>query len=434
MGRTRELKTPDAKRQGAPAAQASARRAVSPPVVLRHATAPRSPQLSGRPDAASLCAPAQSDAAPEPQTTVEASAAEEVDQVEEHVEQQPELTSPAKVEAPPAAEEVCEVEEHVQRPPEITSPLKDEDSKLQQSPEISALDLSNQEEAPEAAEFCEATVNGSPKPVLGLGLGSSSPAPPPRSDAPLPPLPSGPPVMPPIEPVEDEAAIGHDTAEESSDKSSDVAEVADAPVDDSLGATADSAAEPAHQEVPSATAASETGQAPPTVAAVQVTAPASPPPTIHSGSLLAAYLPAGSPGFAASPSVAARNGGGLLAAYEERATLPKMPPPSPATPSVALAHAQAGVADLAQMEAAQFAEAAGAALVRLASQDISSAPSPSCPVASASSPPRPLAPQAIAEEEEEQAAEPPVSPLSLESQSPDHSCGEEDIHEVKLET
>lgn len=173
---------------------------------------------------------------------------------------------------------------------------------------------------------------------------------------------------------------------------------------------------------------------------------ASPPPT-SGGSLLAAYLPAGSPGslpsgspcasFAtgASPSVAARVGGGLLAAYEEQAGLPKMPPPSPATPSAALAFARATAAEMpnagVKLEVAEFARAAGAALGRLAAEDPLSSPTPA----------QPQTPGRVEAEDASCSAD-ALSPLSLESQSPERSrvlspaassAGREDIHEVKLE-
>lgn len=155
--------------------------------------------------------------------------------------------------------------------------------------------------------------------------------------------------------------------------------------------------------------------------------PRSPPavPVPEEGNLLAAYLPASSPCVrssiggacigASSPSVAARVGGGLAAAYEERAALPKMPPPSPATPSEHMAYAMASAAripSLANVEAAEFARAAGAALVRLTTEEPSclASPSASPEVRGASTPP------------------PPLSPLSLDSGSPGRK---ED--EVKLE-
>jgi hypothetical protein len=177
-------------------------------------------------------------------------------------------------------------------------------------------------------------------------------------------------------------------------------------------------------------------------------APSSPQSTMQSGNLLAAYLPANSPGpslRAASPSEAARAGGGLLAAYEERAALPRMPPPSPATPSAALAYASAKMPDLAQAQAAEVVQAAGVALGCLATQDASSSPSPSSPNPEGASTAldEPRSPARVIEEKSSPAV--PLSPLSLESQSPDPAYREidtqdndedplPDLREVKLET
>jgi len=169
---------------------------------------------------------------------------------------------------------------------------------------------------------------------------------------------------------------------------------------------------------------------------------ASPPAVGHGVSMLAAYLPASVPATGASPSVAARVGGGLMAALEERAALPRMPPPSPATPSVTLALARSTSAEMpefANASVTEFARAAGVALQRYVAED-QPLPSPSplrrdlIAVLSAETPNG--ATQTI---EEEPDCEPP-SPLSLESQSPLTSardCGVadyEDIPEVKLES
>merc|ERR1712187_467746 len=78
---------------------------------------------------------------------------------------------------------------------------------------------------------------------------------------------------------------------------------------------------------------------------------------------LASPVPVVSSTLMSSPP---RQGGGLMAAFEERAGLPKQPPPSPATPSAALSIALATGASLpsAREEAREFARAAGAALVQ----------------------------------------------------------------------
>jgi|Transcript_28696 hypothetical protein len=57
---------------------------------------------------------------------------------------------------------------------------------------------------------------------------------------------------------------------------------------------------------------------------------------------------------------------GLISAYEERVGLPRQPPPSPATPSPALTMALSAAKTL---HAADFARAAGAALVRIAAEE-----------------------------------------------------------------
>jgi hypothetical protein len=84
---------------------------------------------------------------------------------------------------------------------------------------------------------------------------------------------------------------------------------------------------------------------------------------------------------ATSPSPAPRTSlgsvsptsGGLISAYEERVGLPRQPPPSPATPSPALRIAlqTAGVTSATgeREKAAEFARAAGAALVRITGEE-----------------------------------------------------------------
>lgn len=164
-----------------------------------------------------------------------------------------------------------------------------------------------------------------------------------------------------------------------------------------------------------------------TLSAYLPAAPCSPPTLPKSGNLLAAYLPASSPCGVTSPSAAVRVGGGLMAAYEERAALPKMPPPSPATPSAHLAFALATASkmpDLANVHAAEFARAAGAALVRLAAEDITP-----CHGRDITMPAEPGSPAAHPPAEE---AGSPLSPLSLESGSPE-VVRQEDVREVKLE-
>lgn len=158
----------------------------------------------------------------------------------------------------------------------------------------------------------------------------------------------------------------------------------------------------------------------------------------NSGNLLA-YLPSSSPARASSPG----GNGGYLAAYEERAALPKMPPPSPATPSKALGYALATaskISNLANAEAEEFARAAGAALVRLVTEDV--AASVAAPTVQQRSP-RPSAAERADESPPRHNAE-PLSPLSLESGSPEppaaespragvRDCHPED-HEIKLES
>merc|ERR1719162_2346841 len=100
-----------------------------------------------------------------------------------------------------------------------------------------------------------------------------------------------------------------------------------------------------------------------------------------------------------------------MAAYDERAALPKMPPPSPATPSAPLAFAMAMAnkqPGFKNAEAAEFARIAGAALRGLVAEE-----EPPCPPKLPEAPHSP--PRNPTEGQRSPAA--PLSPLSLESES-----------------
>jgi hypothetical protein len=238
------------------------------------------------------------------------------------------------------------------------------------------------------------------KPEIGLGTASPSspPPPPPQPSDLLPAAPAGPPPeLPSIETRAAEDLAGKESPVSSSRASGSGS--SDASADEEAGCRAQtSSAEPGSpQRSPSA----------------------------HSAASLLAYLPAGSPAPCAvsspsTPAVAQR-----LAAFEENISLPKMPPPSPVTPSATVAYVERRAA---QLQNAEFAQAAGAALGRLAA-------SGQCE-ASPFSVMHDLAAEPIAEETCSPAA--PLSPLSLESQSPRLiSPGKEEMsheEEVKLET
>jgi len=317
------------------------------------------------------------------------------------------------------------------------------------------------------------------KPILVIGATSTASPPPPMPGCDAPPAPDEPPLeLQVVEPLSqgpsEESSDGVLSSATSSDQQAPCSQTQEAEAEDHphggeavsesvLAETStDAASDPALADAQAHAAApgSPTATGGSTLAAYLPAAACSPPALSSSGNLLAAYLPSSSPCSGASPSVATRVGGGLLAAYEERAALPKMPPPSPATPSETLAFALSTAStmpDLANAQAAEFARAAGAALVRLAVEDTASA----SPWSTIDAPPNaaelrspvsnlqrrvshpPAWPEGTAEESLHLAE--PLSPLSLESGSPEPSTGRSpaaadgdidlgDVHEVKLES
>jgi hypothetical protein len=180
------------------------------------------------------------------------------------------------------------------------------------------------------------------KPVLGSGPPSSPLPPSVFPDAP--PVPIGP---PPELPIEKEASREGGDSPSTKPVEGTALETSMEDLLDKGSATEES--ESLVKEMPVATSMDDNTQS---VASNHITAATSPSPA-----------PRTSLGSVSPTS------GGLISAYEERVGLPRQPPPSPATPSPALrialntAGAMSGMGE--REKAAEFARAAGAALVRI---------------------------------------------------------------------